>query len=154
MSKFTREEIQATMDRFIAANRSAERDGNWERLADFYAEDAVYVYAGLAAGGMVEARGREAIRKLVLARDMEDYRGWTFPHEWLVIDGDRIVTKWQNRGPGRRRDGTYYEAPGISVIEYAGDGKFKSQWDLYDRLSVKAVKDEVDAAHVGRPKPS
>jgi len=150
MVKFSREEIQATMDRFVEANRMAERDGNWERLADFYAEDAVYVYAGLAAGGMVEARGRDAIRRIVLARDMEDYRGWTFPHEWLVIDGDRIVTKWQNRGPGRRPDGTYYEAPGISVIEYAGDGKFKSQWDLYDRLSVKAVKDEVDAARAGR----
>jgi len=145
MSNFSRTEIQATLDRFVAANRQSEQDGKWERLADFYTDDAVYVYAGLAAGGLVEARGRDAIRKLVLARDMEDYGGWTFPHEWAVIDGDRIVTKWQNRGPGKRPDGSFYEAPGISVIEYAGDGKFKSQWDLYDRLSVKAVKDEVEA---------
>jgi hypothetical protein len=115
-------------------------------LADFYTDDAVYVYAGLAAGGLVEARGRDAIRRLVLARDMEPYRGWTFPHEWAVIDGDRIVTKWQNRAPGRRADGSHLEAPGISVIDYAGGGKFKSQWDLYDRLSVKAVKEEAEAA--------
>ena len=145
MSSHPREEIEATLERFVVANRLSEQDGNWERLADFYTDDAVYVYAGLAAGGMVEARGRDAIRRLVLARDMEDYRGWTFPHEWAVIDGDRIVTKWQNRGPGRRADGSSIEAPGISVIEYAGDGKFKSQWDLYDRLSVKAVKDEAEA---------
>lgn len=144
MSDFPRAEIQATFDRFVAANRQSEQDGKWERLADFYADDAVYVYAGLAAGGLVEARGRDEIRKLVLARDMVDYREWTFPHEWVVIDGNRIVTKWQNRGPGRRADGTYYEAPGISVIDYAGNGKFAAQWDLYDRLSVKAVKDEVD----------
>jgi len=150
MSKHSREEIQATFDRFVAANRKAEEDGSWERLAEFYTDDAVYVYAGLAAGGMVEAHGRDEIRKLVLARDMVDYRGWTFPHEWAVIDGDRIVTRWQNRGPGKRADGSYYEAPGISVIEYAGNGKFKHQWDLYDRLSVKAVKDEVEAVAAGR----
>lgn len=144
-----REEIQATLDRFIAANRLAEEDGNWQRLADFYTEDAVYVYAGLAANGMVEARGRDEIRRQVLARDMAPYRGWTFPQEWAVIDGDRIVTKWQNRAPGRRPDGTWFEAPGISVIEYAGHGRFRSQWDLYDRLSVKAVQEESSAARAG-----
>jgi len=150
MRTFPRAEIQETLDRFVAANRLAEQDGDWGRLADFYTDDAVYVYAGLAAGGMVEARGRDAIRQLVLARDMEDYRGWTFPHEWAVIEGNRIVTKWQNRGPGTRPDGTYYEAPGISVIEYAGGGKFDSQWDLFDRLSVKAVKDQSEAARRSR----
>ena len=54
-----REEIQATLERFVEANRLAEQDGNWERLAAFFTEDAVYVYAGLAANGMVEARGRD-----------------------------------------------------------------------------------------------
>lgn len=141
-----REEIQATLERFVEANRLAEQDGNWERLADFYTDDAVYVYAGLAANGMVEAHGRDEIRSQVLARDMEPYRGWTFPHEWAVIDGDRIVTRWQNRAPGVRPDGSCIEAPGISVIEYAGGGKFRYQWDLFDRLSVKAVKEESDAA--------
>jgi hypothetical protein len=141
-----REEIQATLERFVEANRLAEQDGNWERLADFYTDDAVYVYAGLAANGMVEARGRDEIRRDILTRDMEPYRGWTFPHEWAVIDGDRIVTKWQNRGPGKRPDGSWFEAPGVSIIEYAGNGKFSYQWDLFDRLSVKAVKDESDAA--------
>ncbi len=33
----------------------------------------------------------------------------------------------------------------MSVLEYAGDGKFKSQFDLFDRLSVKAVRDESEA---------
>lgn len=141
-----RDEIEATLERFVEANRLAEQDGDWERLAAFYTDDAVYVYAGLAANGMVEARGRDEIRKQVLSRDMAPYRGWTFPHEWAVIDGDRIVTKWQNRAPGKRADGTPFEAPGVSIIEYAGNGKFSYQWDLFDRLSVKAVKEESDAA--------
>ena len=140
-----REEIQATLERFVEANRLAEQDGNWERLAEFFTEDAVYVYAGLAANGMVEARGRDEIRRQVLSRDMEPYRGWTFPHEWAVIDGNRIVTKWQNRAPGKRADGSFIEAPGVSIIEYAGNGRFSYQWDLFDRLSVKAVQDESNA---------
>ena len=145
MTTFPREEIEATMKRFIAANRKAEQEANWEPLAEFYSDDAVYVYAGLAAGALVEARGREEIRRIVMARDMEDYRGWSFPHEWVVIDGDRIVTKFQNRAPGRRADGSYYETPGVSVFEYGGNGKFKTQWDLFDRLSVKAVKEDSEA---------
>ena len=45
----------------------------------------------------------------------------------------------------RRDDGSYIQCPGVSVLEYAGDGRFSSQFDLYDRLSVKAVADEAAA---------
>ena len=135
-----RAEIQATVDRFIAANRRAEEINDWTGLADFYTEDAVYTYAGLAAGGLVDARGRDAIREQILSRDMAPYAGWTFPYEWVAIDGDRVITKWWNRAPGKRADGTAIECPGMSVLEYAGGGKFKSQFDLFDRLSVKDVR--------------
>ena len=73
---------------------------------------------------------------------MEPYRGWTYPYDWLAIDGNRVVTKWWNRAPGNRADGTPIQCPGMSVLEYAGGGKFKSQFDLFDRLSVKEVRDE------------
>ncbi len=142
MSTYSREEILATVRRFEEANAEAERDGDWSRLADFYTEDAVYTYVGLAAGGTVEARGRDEIRRVVLGRDMEPYRGWTYPYEWVAIDGNRVVTKWWNRAPGPRPDGSPIQCPGISVLEYAGGGRFKSQFDLFDRLSVKECRDE------------
>ena len=144
MSAHDRAEVQAAIQKFKQANADAEREGDWSRLADFYTDDAVYTYVGLAAGGVVEARGRDEIRKLVLQRDMEPYRGWTYPFEWIAIDGDRVITKWWNRAPGKRADGTAIECPGVSVLEYAGGGKFKSQFDLFDRLSVKDVRDEWD----------
>ena len=144
MSAHDRAEVQSAIQKFEQANAAAEREGDWSRLADFYTDDAVYTYVGLAAGGVVEARGRDEIRKLVLQRDMEPYRGWTYPFEWIAIDGDRVITKWWNRAPGKRADGTAIECPGVSVLEYAGGGKFKSQFDLFDRLSVKDVRDEWD----------
>jgi len=137
-----RAEIEAAIERFIAANRRAEETGDWTILADFYTDDAVYTYQGLAAGGWVEARGRDEIRRQILERDMAPYGGWTFPYDWYAIDGDRVVTRWWNRAPGSRADGSPIQAPGMSVLEYAGDGRFRSQFDLFDRLSVKAVAEE------------
>jgi ketosteroid isomerase-like protein len=150
MTTYPRDEVHAAITRFKEANRDAERDGDWSRLADFYTDDAVYVYVGLAAGGLVEARGRDEIRKLVLQRDMGPYRGWTYPFDWIAIDGDRVVTKWWNRAPGARPDGTPIQCPGMSVLEYAGGGKFRSQFDLFDRLSVKEVRDEWEKVSAGK----
>jgi ketosteroid isomerase-like protein len=142
MSAHDRAEVQKAIEKFKQANYEAERDGDWSRLAAFYTDDAVYTYVGLAAGGLVEARGRDEIRKLVLQRDMETYRGWTYPFDWIAIDGDRVITKWWNRAPGTHPDGKRIQCPGMSVLEYAGDGRFKSQFDIFDRLSVKDVRDE------------
>ena len=139
MKGHDRAEIQATVDRFIAANRRAEEINDWTGLADFYTEDAVYTYAGLAAGGLVDARGRDAIREQILSRDMAPYAGWTFPYEWVAIDGDRVITRWWNRAPGTRPDGSPLQCPGMSVLEYAGGGRFRSQFDLFDRDSVKEI---------------
>lgn len=140
-----REEVAAAANRFADANVRAEEERNWAPLAEFYTDDAVYTYVGLTSNGAVEARGKEEIRKIVMGRDMEDYAGWTFPFQWILIDGDRVVTRWTNRAPEQRADGSPIECPGMSVLEYAGGGKFKSQFDLYDRLSVKAVIDEATA---------
>ena len=140
-----REEVAAAANRFADANVRAEEERDWSPLADFYTDDAVYTYVGLSSNGLVEARGKEEIRRIVMGRDMQDYAGWTFPFQWIVIDGNRVVTRWSNRAPERRADGSVIECPGMSVLEYAGDGKFKSQFNLYDRLSVKAVLDEAAA---------
>lgn len=145
MAMWDRAEIEATVDRFIAASARAEATNDWRPLATFYTEDAIYTYAGLAAGGMVEARGRDEIRRQILERDMAPYRGWTFPYEWVAIDGSRVVTRWWNRAPGRRADGSPIQCPGMSVLEYAGNGQFCSQFDLFDRLSVRAIAEEMTA---------
>ena len=150
MTTYARDEVLAAATRFKEANEASERECDWSRLAEFYTDDAVYVYVGLAAGGLVEARGRDQIRKLVLERDMEPYRGWTYPYDWIAIDGNRVVTKWWNRAPGNRADGTPIQCPGMSVLEYAGGGKFKSQFDLFDRLSVKEVRDEWERVSRGK----
>jgi len=153
VSPYPREEVEAAANRFAAANVVAEENRNWEPLAEFYTDDAIYTYVGVTSNGAVEARGKDEIRKIVMGRDMEDYAGWTFPFQWIAIDGSRVITRWSNRAPERRADGSPIECPGMSVLEYAGDGKFSRQFDLYDRLSVKAVIDEAAGLRGDAAKP-
>ena len=53
-----------------------------------------------------------------------------------MSDGDRVVTMWFNRLPGTRDDGTPYQAPGISVMHYAGDGRFSMEVDVLNMAEV------------------
>ena len=62
MPRFPRKEVEETANRFAAANVRAESERDWGPLADFYTDDAVYTYVGLAAGerSMPTARRRSA----------------------------------------------------------------------------------------------
>jgi hypothetical protein len=56
-----------------------------------------------------------------------------------MVEGNRLVTMWYNRPAGRRDDGSRYEAPGISVMHYAGGGKFNFEMDLLNMAHVGEV---------------
>lgn len=144
---YPREEVEATVKRFIDAFRIADERNEWSWLADeFYHKDCVYTcpYGGTM---LVEARGREEIRATHLGRDMQKgWEGWTFPYESYTFNGDQIVTHWYNRGPGRRPDGSFYQTSGISLITYGGNGKWISQYDLFDIAHQMNLCDELERA--------
>ena len=60
----------------------------------------------------------------------------------MAVDGDYLLTGWQNRLPGRRPDGTYYQAPGMSRLHYVGDGKFDYEQDLINMIHMLEVMKE------------
>ena len=127
-------EILDLHERYLETRRRAERgEVGWDALAEFFTEDAVFIDP---AWGRVE--GRDAIVRF-LSESMAGLEGWTFPQEWQMVEGDRLVTRWMNRLPGARPDGTYYEAPGISVITYAGGGRFSREEDLLNMAHVIEV---------------
>ena len=55
------------------------------------------------------------------------------------IEGDRVVLTWSNRLPGRRDDGTHYDVPGISLLTYAGDGRFSYEEDIMNMVHLFEV---------------
>lgn len=131
MAQFSEEEIRDTYRRYLETRRRIEAgELEWDALADFFTDGATFIDP---AWGRVE--GIAAIRKF-LVESMQGLDGWEFPHELAVVDGDRLVARWQNRLPGKRANGSYYEAPGYSLMVYAGNGKFSFEEDLLNMVHV------------------
>jgi hypothetical protein len=125
------QEILEAYDRLVETRDRAEKgEVGWDALADHFTEDATFIDP---AWGRVE--GLSAIQEFMV-ESMAGLEGWVFPREWTVVEGNRLVSGWQNRLPGQRPDGSFYEAPGISILIYAGNGKFSYEEDLLNMVHV------------------
>jgi ketosteroid isomerase-like protein len=128
------EEIRTTYERYLETRNRVERgELGWDALADYFTDDATFIDP---AWGRVE--GIEEIRKF-LSASMLGLDDWSFPHEWSMVQKDRLIARWQNRLPGQRGDGSYYEAPGYSMMVYAGNGKFSYEEDLLNMVHVNEL---------------
>lgn len=124
-----REEIEAA----FLGTRAAMDEHDFNAYTDFFTEDAIYIEHQLGT-----YLGRESIRTWHVSA-MKGREEWTFPTEWYVIEGDRIVCKWLCRLPGTRPDGGYYEFAGFSTLVYAGNGLFSLQEDMYNMDETRSV---------------
>lgn len=121
--------------RYVAQReRCVAGEAPWSTIGAWFTPDAVFVDP---AWGRVQ--GREEITRY-LDHSMAGFAGWTFPEEWTMVDGDRLVTYWWNRLPGSRADGSHYQAPAFSLLHYAGDGLFDYELDV---LNIAEVGDLV-----------
>ncbi len=99
-------------------------------LADLFTEDAVYIDP---AWGRVE--GRDEIRHL-MEESMAGLEDWSFPIEFIAIEGDQVVVKWTQELPGTKPDGSRWSQSGYSTLIYAGDGLFSYEEDLLNMAHV------------------
>jgi len=142
-------EALATYHRYVEARERAQRgEIPWSDLAAFFTEDAVFVDPGWG-----RQEGREVIATF-LEESMAGLDGWTFPEEWTMADGDRVVSFWWNRLPGTGGDGRPLQAPGVSVLRYAGDGRFDHELDILNMAEVFEIMKQSDwrpSAAMNRP---
>ena len=134
MGSHDRAEVEAAVARYLEF-REAIRAGEqtWSAFSDMFTDDAVF---DDATWGRYE--GKAAVRTF-LEQSMAGLDDWEFPHLWSLIDGDRVVLGWANRLPGKRDDGSRFDVPGVSVLTYAGDGRFSSETDLYSESFLHEV---------------
>jgi ketosteroid isomerase-like protein len=126
-----REEIEAVLERYLQFRRDVDAGrADWADLAAFFTEDAVFIDP---AWGRVE--GLPAITRF-FADSMAGLEDWTFPVEFVAIEGDTVVVKWTQILPGTKPDGSQYRQSGVSTIVYAGDGKFCYEEDLLNMVHV------------------
>lgn len=125
------EEARRTYERYVEAREKVHRgEAQWSVLAEFFTEDAVYVDP---AWGRTE--GRPAIDRFLEA-SMAGLDEWTFPEGWTMVDGNRVVSFWWNRLPGETADGRPLQAPGVSILRYASDGRFDYEMDILNMAEV------------------
>jgi ketosteroid isomerase-like protein len=145
MAGFTRgkEEVRALFDRWLDDNRKCEEERDWSRLADYYADDATYQYT-MGRQGLRVARGKDEVRRLVMQRDMAGFEGWSFPYEWVVIDDDKVMTKWWNQAPQKKEDGSPYRVVGVSCIRLNDDLQIQEMHDCFDAEALFEMVREIN----------
>jgi len=133
---FSREEILTAMVKFGEIHERAANGDPGEGIRDVYTEDATFDDPDWG-----HYEGVDAIRAF-LSKSVIGLEEWEFPMQWMTIDGNRVIVHWMNRLPGRRPDGSFYEAPGMTILTYAGDGKFSSEVDIVNMVHVAELIEE------------
>jgi hypothetical protein len=122
--------------------------GDWAAYVDDFTDDVEYVEH--AFGTM---HGKDEVRAWVV-KTMSTFPGRVmtgFPIAWKVIDSGtgRIVCEIRNPMPDPG-DGTVFDEPNITILDYAGDGKWSRQEDVYNPLRFHAMTKQwaaIAAAH-------
>lgn len=142
MSAYSRDEMEAMVERWLQANRDVEEAGDWAPLAMMYTEDATYGW-NYGPKENFMAVGRDEIRDLALGTEMGGLGGWQYPYQTIVIDEKQghVVGFWRQIADATREDGTNYEVAGIggSWFRYGGDFQWSWQRDWFDFGNAAAV---------------
>ncbi len=139
-----RAEVQATVDAYLALRARIDADeATWLDLAEIFTDDAVYIDP---AWGRIQ--GIDEIRSF-LVESMRGLEDWRFPVTFAAIEGDDVVIAWRQVLPGLRPDGRPYQQTGVSLLRYAGDGRFSFEEDL---LNMAHVLEDLAESH-WRPGP-
>ncbi|WP_326546565.1 nuclear transport factor 2 family protein [Mycolicibacterium sp. ND9-15] len=133
MGEWSRAEIDEAFRAYQDVVAGIAETWNWSSYADQFTEDATYVEHAL--GNM---SGRETIRDWIVST-MNTFPGSEmpfYPVEWYSIDVDKgwVISRNVNtmKDPG---DGSVYGTPVITVLRYAGGGKWSYEEDAYNPMN-------------------
>jgi hypothetical protein len=98
---------------------------DWNAWADLFTDDATYIEHVL--GSM---HGRDEIKAWIV-KIMDEYSEMYTYYEWHMIQGDRVVVYMQNRRDHPDPSQPPIDFPGITILTYAGDGKWSSEEDFW-----------------------
>jgi hypothetical protein len=139
---YPRTELEEMIKRFVAANDKAGDTGDWEPLAQYYAEDAIYSWNNGPKHEFV-ARGRDEIRTFVFGTEMAGLEKWTYPYVRTIIDDQagEVIGIWRQLAPVKKDDDTPYEIAGTggSWFRYGGNWQWTWQRDFFDHANAGAA---------------
>ena len=126
---FPRAEVETAYREFVAAGDA----GDWDRWADLHTVDGEWHECNY---GVIV--GREAIRAKI-TEVMAPVAMMQFPVEWVAIDGNRVVYYPWQVFPDPAGGDAVYRFGCVTMLEYAGDGQFSRQDDVYNPAAGERV---------------
>ncbi|MFN0143330.1 MAG: nuclear transport factor 2 family protein [Mycobacterium sp.] len=133
MAALPREQLEDFIQRWMDANREAERKGDWKGLAEFFAPDATYGW-NIGPKEDVMCVGRNEIRDIALGYEMAGLEGWSYPYQKVIIDDKigEVVGFWKQVATDA--DGTQATIYGIggSWFRLNAEGLIEWQRDFFD----------------------
>jgi len=133
---FERADVESAYRHFVEVGDS----GDWDAWADLHTEAGVWLEHNFG-----EIRGREEIRSLI-KRVMAPVPMMEFPVEWHVIEGSRVVFYPWQVFPDPKGGSEIYRFGCVTILEYAGDGLFSRQEDVYNPKEAAEVVERWQAA--------
>ena len=133
MPSIPRDKLDDWVERWLEANREAERKGDWRGLAEFYADDATYGW-NIGPKEDVMCVGKDEIRDIALGLEMEGLENWVYEYQKVIVDDRQgeIVGFWKQIA--HKSDGTTAEIYGIGGSWFRLNADLKIEWqrDFFD----------------------
>ncbi len=129
MDAFPRPEVEAAFRQFWMVGNV---DEDWSRWPSCFTEDVRYVEHIYG-----EMRGRDVVFRWITEL-MAQHRDVHAVIDWYMIAGNRVVVNMQNRYYHPDPAEPPLDFPGITILEYAGDGLFGYEEDYW---CVRTAKD-------------
>jgi hypothetical protein len=131
MARFGRDELEQAFRHYWQTGAVGE---DWQGFADNFTEDALYIEHILGTH-----HGREDVRKWIVPI-MEEYCELYTAYEWHTVDPEagRVIVYMQNRRDHPSGRGTL-DFPGVTILEYAGDGLWSQEEDYWAVPAARAV---------------
>ena len=137
MSEPDRAEVLAAFHHFWTVGNVNE---DWKAWPSLFTEDVHYIERVYG-----EMRGRAAVAKWI-DELMEKNRDVHAVIDWFMIQGRRIVVNMQNRYYNPDPSGAPLDFPGITILEYGGNGLFQYEEDYWCVRTAKKCHAEFHAA--------
>jgi len=135
MGTYPIEEVEAAFRTYWQTGAVGE---NWDAWADLFTKDALYVEHVLG-----NLHGNEAIREWIRPI-MAQYGELYTVYEWHMVDSSgRVVVYMQNRRDNPSGQGVL-DFPGITILQYAGGGKFSMEEDFWAGPAAARTTEEYE----------
>jgi hypothetical protein len=137
MDEPTRAEVEGAFQRFWTIGNL---DENWAAWPACFTDDVHYIEHVYG-----EMRGRDAVTAWITEL-MTRNRDVHAVIDWYMIRDRRVVVNMQNRYYNPDPAGAPFDFPGITILEYGGDGRFRYEEDYWCVRTAKKCHADFHAA--------